>query len=362
MFAEKHRRHWHERHARFKKKYDTDYMRKYRANSRVVKVAETGDEELGPFKLLPGTWKNTERLNGRGWNMIALPFASGEAPLDYRLLTNQYNEVLKFSLVDKRVPNRGIDAGDPGDPDDSVNTDQLVVTLDYEQMVEQIAADDRPDSDLEGGAPLAIHHEPGLFLHMGEPRTDGINIARLASIPHGNSALALGTFIDAGSQPALIEDISGLPIGVDQDLDSPYLAPYKFYNDAPFKGIFDTPAFPGFNPVRPNDLLKLLPQNVVRNTVLQFDTTLQMAGIHNIPFVENQADASEMKATFWILELDGDGRDEPNLLLAYTQTVLLDFFPRRDGQEGKIRWPHVSINVMEKIADADAGKPYMPSD
>lgn len=332
------------------------YVQKYRANSRVVEVAHKDDEELGPFRLLSGTWKNTKRLNGRGWNMIALPFASGEGPLDYRLMVNQYNEVLKFSLVDKRVPNRGIIKGADGDP--STNDDQLLVALDYEQMIEQIDADDRPDSSLEGGRNLAIHHEPGLFLYMREGPTP-LNIARLATIPHGNSALGLGTFIET-DQPALIEDISGLPIGVPSDLENPYLAPYKFYNENPFKGDVTDPGFPGFNPVRPNDLLKALPQNVKKNTVLPFDTTLEKAGIHNIPFIEQQADASEMKATFWILELDGDGVDQPNLLLAYTQTVMLDFFPRRDGQ-GLIKWPHVSINVMEKVAEADDTKPYMPS-
>lgn len=39
--------------------------------------------------------------------MIALPHAEG--PFGYRLLLNQYNETLKFELVDKAVPNRGID-------------------------------------------------------------------------------------------------------------------------------------------------------------------------------------------------------------------------------------------------------------
>ncbi|WP_062517824.1 heme-binding protein [Demequina gelatinilytica] len=344
---------------------DSLYTEKYRANSRVVEVATTSDEELGPFKLLPGTWKNTDRLRGRGWNMIALPFAAEGGALDYRLLVNQFDEELKFSLVDKRVPNRGIDLGEPGVRGDSSNTDQLVVTLDYEQMIEQIAADDSPGSGLAGAPELAIHHEPGLFLHMGEPRTDGISIARLASIPHGNSALALGTFLDT-DQPARIEDISGLPIGAfpppadgveiseEELLERAYLAPYKHFHDNNFQGLFD--------PVHPNALLNALPTDVVRNTVLFLDTTLDRAGVHNIPFVERQADVTDMKATFWILELDGDGEDAPNLLLAYTQTVMLEFFPRRDGQPGLIRWPHVSINVMEKVVEeATPEKPSMPS-
>ena len=38
----------------------------------------------------------------------------------------------------------------------------------------------------------AIHHEPGLFLNMLNRIPDGSDIARLATIPHGDAALALG--------------------------------------------------------------------------------------------------------------------------------------------------------------------------
>ena len=60
-----------------------------------------------------------------------------------------------------------------------------------------------------------------------------------------------------------------------------------------------------------------------------------------------------MRSTFWIMELNEEGPfGEPRLLLAYSQFVFLDFFPRRDGRDGFIRWPHISINMMEKIAAA----------
>ena len=39
------------------------------------------------------------------------------------------------------------------------------------------------------------------------------------------------------------------------------------------------------------------------------------------------------------------------MLLAYSQFIFLDFFARRDGRPGLIRWPHISINIMEKIED-----------
>jgi hypothetical protein len=33
---------------------------------------------------------------------------------------------------------------------------------------------------------------------------------------------------------------------------------------------------------------------------------------------------------------------------AFVQVVQLDFFARFDGGAGRIKWPHVSINTLEK--------------
>jgi len=321
------------------------FAERYRANARYIELARPGDEDLGALKLLPGTWRNADGFEGRGWNMIALPFASGGGKPDYRLLMNQYNEELKFTLVDKGVPNRGIEKGDP-----SSNTDQLVVTLDYEQMITQIAAEDSPDSGLAGAPNLAIHHEPGLFLNMTNLTTNGIDIARLATIPHGDAALALGKSEIIDGAPT-IPQISGLPINAPSDINNPYLAPYKHFADAPFKGLF--------NPVSPNDLLNALPPNVKQTTVLHLDTTIEQGGIRNIPFVVKQANAAEMQSTFWIMELEDDGSGTPNLVIAYSQLVLLDFFENPAGEI--IRWPHVSINMMKKASEPDLEKAQMPS-
>lgn len=60
---------------------------KFKTQKRTMKeVAKSGDPDLGPLKLLPGEWKNVPNLQGRGWNMIALPFVTSPSPLDYRLL------------------------------------------------------------------------------------------------------------------------------------------------------------------------------------------------------------------------------------------------------------------------------------
>ncbi len=330
--------------------------------TRYIQMAKTGDPALGPLKLLPGTWKNTDALRGRGWNLIALPFVKENVRRNYRLLFNQYNEELKFMFVDDKVPNRGIDKAGP------TNTDQSIVALDYQQKIDQISSKDSAMSGLEGAPNSPIHHEPGFFLHMKNQTTDGNDIARLATIPHGNAANAIGksSIIDG---PPVIQDISGFPIGVADDVvaavaaadERSYLFPYKQFSDAPFKGELEGTPFPGFSPANPNALLQLgLPQNVTRTTVLDLDTEVLEGGIHNIPFVERQADATVMRSTFWVMELDeDDGNGNPKLMLAYSQFIFLDFFPRFDGQDGLIRWPHVSINVMEKVAEPSKGEAYL---
>lgn len=312
------------------------------------------DNELGPFQLLHRNWKT---IPGAGWNMIALPFAPGR--FNYRVLVNQYDEKLRFSLVDAGVPNRGLDG--------ETETDQFVVTIDYLQQIKQLAAADSPVSGKAGPADLPIHHEPGLFLHMKNFATNGFDIARLATIPHGDSVLALGkSFPEPFPGAPRIDDISGLPIGVNPDIDAnPYLEPYKVFHDSPFKGVVNDPKlpgydpdFPGFDPLHPNKLLEQhnAKLDIERTTVLQFDSTAgadlsefgiseAASGILNIPFIVKQANATEMQATFWINELRGE-TGEKRLQLQYSQVVMLDFFPRADGQPGLIKWPHVSIATL----------------
>jgi hypothetical protein len=316
-------------------------IQQIKQQGRYVAPAVTGDEDLGPLQLLPGTWANLPNLPRLGWNMIALPVATEPGSrLNYRLLLNQYSERLSFNLVDKGVPNRGIRRN--GIP---VDSDQLVVTLDYEQVIQQVAAVDFPESGKAGGPNLAIHHEPGLWLHMTNENTNGLDIARLATIPHGDAVLALGTSEDLDGAPD-IPSINGLPIGVPQDLDHPYLSPYKRFHDFPFQGVFD--------PTDPSALLGAANAGVdiVKTTKLEVDTAVERGGIVNIPFIVKQANAADMKSTFWIQELaEEDENGYPKLRLQYLQVVLLDFFPRFDGAPGLIQWPHVSISTMEKIAE-----------
>ncbi|MFS0883880.1 heme-binding protein [Aeromicrobium sp. 179-A 4D2 NHS] len=309
---------------------------------RQVVDAVVGDDALGPFTLLPGTWSNEPGLPGRGWNMIALPFGPPSGATfrpPYRLLMNQYDENLVFDLVDKAVPNRGIAPSADGPRP----ADQLLVTLDYEQGIKQLAAEDFPATTLGGPPGAAIHHEPGLFLHLTDPLDeDSTEIARLATIPHGDSVLAMGT-VRVIDGPPQIPALNALPLGVVQDVEANrYLQPYKHFRDNRFRGLFD--------PMDPTALLTAANEGVdiVRTTELTFDSTLPTGGISNIPFITRQANASEMRSTFWIEEVrEEDGSN--SLRLQYLQIVQLDFFDRADAGPGRIKWPHVSINTLAKL-------------
>jgi len=323
--------------------------------------------ELGPLEDLLGVWVG----RGTGWNMIALPFQKAPAPpagFKFRVLMNQYDEELRFTFVDDDVPNRGLLR--PG----TNNSDQMVATLDYQQKIAQVVAEDLPNSGGLAGKPgLPIHHEPGLWLYEKNRRSKDdqikgnkvteveLDIARLASIPHGNSVLALGTSQLHKGMP-LIPAISGLPSGRFEDVLSPdydfksdpYLAPYKHYIDHPFMGnVVGVPDFPGFSPADMNQILRFANEGVkiVKTTTLIVDTETKSGGINNVPFSVREADPVSMKSTFWIQTLaEKDEYGKPKMRLQYSQVVMLHFFnPREDEFPGRAIWPHISIATLEKM-------------
>ena len=343
----------------------SELIAKVRKQGRKIystKPGTTSRAALGPLAQLPGRWSNTPNFPGRGWNIIALPFARG--PSNYRVLMNQYNEELTFTTVDEGVPNRGIKDFRGG----KRQSDQFLVALDYQQTIAQVAAADFPESGEAGGKGLPIHHEPGLWLNMLNETTDDLDIARLATVPHGDAALAMGRSSKHGGPPELPENVSAFPIGVPatvtdrggNEIPNPYLAPYQHFIDNPFTGIVPPP-FPGFLPDDTSALLHAAidRRDVKRHTVLDVDTTIPTGGIHNIPFIVKQANAASMKSTFWISELaEKDKYGNNRMILQYFQVVMLDFFDRTDGLPGRIGWPHISINTLEKVAGPEepAGK------
>jgi hypothetical protein len=325
--------------------------------------------DLGPLEQLVGVWTG----KGTGWNMIALPFQEAPPPdagFKFRVLMSQYDEELLFTFVDDDVPNRGLTRSG------SLDSDQFVVTLDYQQRIAQKVAEDRPPSQLAGSEGLPIHHEPGLWLYEKNRRSKDdhiqgdqvseveLDVARLASIPHGNSVLALGTSAVQDGMPE-IPRISGLPSGRFEDVRSseydfksdPYLEPYLHYINNPFMGdVNNVPGFPGFSPADMNEILRFANQGVTiaRTTTLTVDSTRRSGGISNVPFSVREAEPVSMKSTFWIQELaEQDDYGNPRLRLQYSQVVMLHFFrPREDELPERAVWPHISIATLEKTPSA----------
>ena len=202
--------------------------------------------DLGPLTQLVGVWV----ARGTGWNMIALPFHSAPAPpagFKFRVLMNQYDEELQFTFVDDGVPNRGLVRR--GSPD----SDQLVATLDYQQKIVQVMAEDRPRASFGLATGLPIHHEPGLWLYERNRRSKedflgdkGFEERSSRRQAVHQSHMETRSWRLAGADEGMppIPPVSGLPFGRFEDITTPdydfktdpYLAPYKHYINHPFMG------------------------------------------------------------------------------------------------------------------------------
>lgn len=125
-------------------------------------------ESLGLLAGLAGNWR------GHGFNLIARPDFHDKTDLYLQL--NQTKEYLQFTPIGSRVPNRGFGQDDID-----------LFGLTYLQQIS------------DAGEDGALHIEPGIW--VVQPNTtfppDSTTapaqlVARLATIPHGNSMLAQG--------------------------------------------------------------------------------------------------------------------------------------------------------------------------
>ena len=125
-------------------------------------------KQLGLLQDLAGTWK------GRGLNLIARPDFHDKTDLYLQL--NETRETTKFEPIGSAIPNRGFG-----------QDDIELFGLTYLQQIADAAADG------------ALHIEPGIWIT--QPGTtfppenappQGQLIARMGTIPHGNSLLAEG--------------------------------------------------------------------------------------------------------------------------------------------------------------------------
>ena len=335
---------------------------------------------FGPLAMLEGVWANEDELRNHGWNSIALPFARNSRD-NYRILVNQYSETLEITTAGACNPNRGM----PGInivPGDCENTgcvgdpgDQQIAALQYIQNIRQAAgadfpvSEDAPGPNLVAGRGDTIHHEPGLFLYMKNHSTADMEVARMGTVPHGDSLLAMGfhgkldnPIAEPVEQQNIIPDFELLPTGnalpsgftlPQLNLLDGYLEPYNHFHQSPFSG--DTGGQDEFDPVFPLELLKKANVDpdieILEVYKFDFNTELSSGGIKNIPFIVKQADAASMRAAFRVMKVRHVASGEEETRLQYAQVVDLDFFEHPQGpHKGSIiRWPHVSINTLKKV-------------
>jgi hypothetical protein len=259
-------------------------------------------DSLGPLAGLVGTW-----MGSKGWEIIAVPAALGHPPRGeaFRLIVRPYIEIITFVPIGAPVPNRGY-------PDDL-----FITGVQYEMRI----------TDAETNQPL--HLETGMWLYLpGQAQT----IARSATVPHGDSLLALGNATTLNGAPAIpdlnvIPDIGGTRAG--------YTDPYINLSPAPFAAR---------NVSEP--LQKAITGQTITETVQLKISTENGGGVLNIPFVTAQANTTAFTCSYWIETVQTPSGDVQQL--QYLQQSNLNFIKQFNSSGKLIMWPHVNLNTLQK--------------
>lgn len=282
-------------------------------------------QNLGLLSELPGSWR------GRGFNLIARPFFKNAPPFFLEL--NGTNETLDFRAIGGDIPNRG-----------SLEPDISIHGIHYLQQVTDCSTD------------TGIHIEPGLWIHV--PATldpvAGESYVRQATIPHGDSLLAQSTFFTTVQGGPKILPVNSFPFpiaipipGLNGDANGNFPAPVPApYIDPYLNDVLPAGCLPaGLNSAKtikdPSEVLRaaIAGQNIISTVVIAISTA-NPGNIINIPFVQQNVNAAQMDAIFWI-EIVERKDGQRYLQLQYVQRVILDFIG--------IHWPHISVATLRKI-------------
>jgi len=342
---------------------------------------------LGPLAAFTGDWV------GNGFNTIFRPDSAASptilpnpvASSDNILELNLTSESLSFSPSLGSVPNRG----------SATQKDIFLNGVPYLQTVNDITTH---------GESVGIHVEPGIWIHVPETQVPpiGESVTRMASIPHGTTIEAQGTFLSFSGRPTIA------PVDI-----TPFVTGSNPIKKIPFPSQTaanpNTPRIPqDLGPFitrgtitqalldDPNSLLRnhISQQNIINTTTIIISTgpppPPQLlpfgGGTDNIAFLLGQAQATapnaqtlQMFAIFWIetveeiilippfkvggppfaikakasipgqrvatfsvtppFDLDKSREITVRFTqIQYTQTVLLNF--------AGLTWPHVSVNTL----------------
>ena len=256
---------------------------------------------LGPLTAFTGTF------HGSGFNTIFRPDQGSPTPLpipapgDNLLELNLTRETLSFSPALGSVPNRG-----------ELQPDAFLNGVPYLQVIQDVTVPSQP---------VGIHFEPGLWMSM--PKTTDPNVPqptvfRMASIPHGTTIEAQGTFSTINGKPD-IKPVDITPFLIGQPGKKVSFPSQKVVNKDTPRIPQDLTSFAVVGTITqamlddPNALLRnhIASQNITSTTVILISTQpaapLFGGGTDNIAFLlgdpqstNPNANAVEMEAVFWI--------------------------------------------------------------
>lgn len=271
---------------------------------RLGRNASTTVDELGPLASLVGTW-----IGNAGWVLMAVPQGDG-----FRLIVRPYTETMTFSALGAPVPDRG-----------GPVPDLCIYGLMYSTRI----------CDAQTHEPL--HLEDGMWLYLGESQ-EPQPLARSASIPHGDSMMALGGY-ETIPGPPTITGVTALP-DAGPDVLAGYTDPYLL--PVSFNGV-------DFSSADPQKVLTdvLASQEIVETTVMSLSTD-NGGGIVNIPFVDKHANATAFSATHWIETVKDPATGQETMQLQYSQVTNIEFLPQFGNPSQLITWPHVTVATLHK--------------
>jgi hypothetical protein len=288
--------------------------------------------DLGPLAQLVGP-TGKAKWEGTGFNTIWRPHPLAEGHSRF-LELNLTSEKLEFTAIPGKIPNRGL-----------LMPDINMFGITYMQQV-------------EGTDPVeGLHIEPGIWAHV-PPTTDPevpSTVVRMASIPHGTTILAQGTFLTVQGGPQIAEnDIIPFEPGKNAPSFAQAEAMFTELNlgvQSDFRQV--SAGVTEAMVENPNSVLvkAIQGQDIKSTTVLIISTKHQPVpggGTSNTAFLEEatnppggNATAVEVDAIFWI-ETVADPDGGPDILqLQYTQTVQLVF--------NKLTWPHISVATLKQV-------------
>jgi len=216
------------------------------SNTRITPDNATVFKQLGLLAELAGTWK------GHGFNLIARPDFHDKTDLYLQL--NQTRETLKFEPIGSPIPNRGFG-----------QDDIQLFGLTYLQQITDAAKDG------------ALHIEPGIWITQPSTTFPPESVpppqqlvARMGTIPHGNSLLAEGVAASFTGSPVLTIPAAQYNGSL-----------FPSFNSTPF-GV--PPPAPGFAFNAAGSSEKLTAPTVPATPFPQYDVTVPIGPIPPGPF------------------------------------------------------------------------------